>query len=142
VQEAIYSLSHNFRRQLHKSLSCAKVSAAAAISRDPVIIYCSYPEARAYPEIQHEGFERMPRDGGFHPFKGRVSKHFGESVGSYLPSPCGLCASASNSNIPMCVLRAVRRILTRTLGQLQLAPDDPYLSCEDKHQAAHNQCHG
>ena len=22
----------------------------------------------------------MPRDGGFHPFKGRVSRHFGDSV--------------------------------------------------------------
>jgi hypothetical protein len=26
----------------------------------------------------------MPRDGGFHPFKGRVSRHFGDSVGCSL----------------------------------------------------------
>ncbi|KFZ06792.1 hypothetical protein V501_07077 [Pseudogymnoascus sp. VKM F-4519 (FW-2642)] len=27
-----------------------------------------------------ENRERMPRDGGFHPFKGRVSRHFGDSL--------------------------------------------------------------
>lgn len=28
----------------------------------------------------HGNRERMPREGGFHPFKGRVSRHFGDSV--------------------------------------------------------------
>jgi hypothetical protein len=30
----------------------------------------------------------MGRDGGFHPFKGRVSRHFGDSVRLYLCPAC------------------------------------------------------
>lgn len=40
-------------------------------------------QSPAYPTTRQNSiraFERMGRDGVFHPFKGRVSKHFGESV--------------------------------------------------------------
>ena len=94
VYKPIHNLPHLFRRQLHQSPCRAKVIAVAAVSRNPVIKHLQLPEARAYPEIQNKGLERMPRDGGFHPFKGRVSKHFGESVGTSLYSLCGRSRSA------------------------------------------------
>jgi hypothetical protein len=85
----------------------------------------------------------MPRDGGFHPFKGRVSKHFGESVCYLFIHHVDVIQSPEIcSFFIMCPLRTVRRVLTRIIGQLKLAPDDAYLSCESKYQAVYSPYHG
>jgi hypothetical protein len=60
----------------------------------------------------------MGRDGGFHPFKGRVSRHFGDSVG-----------------LSCCPAEVPRRGRGDMEGKwlttrMKLAPDDAYLSCE------------
>ncbi len=68
----------------------------------------------------------MGREGGFHPFKGAVSRHFRDSVRSFLP--LGILLA-----LQWLVVKSMRIIspfkwLTR--WPKQLAPDDAYLSCE------------
>ncbi len=40
-------------------------------------------EGIATTDKERETGSKMGRDGGFHPFKGRVSRHFGDSVRAY-----------------------------------------------------------
>lgn len=62
----------------------------------------------------------MPGE-GFHPFKGRVSKRFRESVSLH---SCALAASGERFN------NDAEDIVADVEIGLQLAPDDAYLSCE------------
>lgn len=51
-----------------------------------------------------ENRERMPRDGGFHPFKGRVSRHFGDSVCLFIsPSFCALTSRCVAAKWTLCL---------------------------------------
>jgi hypothetical protein len=101
VHEAIRTLRDSFFRQLFRGCPVqTELIAKAAISGKVTLLSFNtarIPEARAHLETRHKELEIMPRDGGFHPFKGRVSKHFGDSVGS---SPCLQCSLSQHLNVP------------------------------------------
>lgn len=75
---------------------------------------------------------------GFHPFKGRVSRHFGEKVwaSSILTASATILflyytrTSQEATADMLDWLREKRKSLTRYFAVLKLHPDDAYLSCK------------
>jgi hypothetical protein len=91
---------------------------------------------RSLPDKQHPAACRLGKkrdmSRGFHPFKGRVSKHFGDTVCYlvvYVLPIHSVVWNVMSDSVMGIVLSNLRRRLTWRSAQ-QLAPDDAYLSCK------------